>query len=95
MPLFEEEINQVDFAAFLVGRGVTLEERGDTDGIVVGPEKGLHHLLSSVVPPSEGHAVGICVGEEDDFVVAEGEELVDLEFVHASGSEPGVLGIEL
>ena len=78
MPLFEEEINQVDFAALLVGCGVTLEERGDTDGIPFGPEKGLHHLLGGVVPPREGHAVGICVGEEDDFVVTEGEELVDL-----------------
>ena len=78
MPLFEEEINQVDFATLLVRRCMALEERGDTDGIVVGPEKGLHHLLGGVVPPREGHAVGICVGEEDDFVVAEGEELVDL-----------------
>ena len=72
-----------------------LEEGRDADGIVLGPEEGMHGFLGGVVPSGESNTIWIGVGEEDDFVVLKGDELGDLEFAKASGSQPDVLGIKL
>ena len=88
-------IDEVDFAGFLICGGMELEEGGDADGIMLGPEEGVHGLLSSVVPSGESNTIRIGVGEENDFVVLKGDELGDLEFAEASSSQPDILRIKL
>ena len=65
-------IHEVDFAGFLLCGGTELEEGRDADGIVLGPEEGLHDLLGGIVPHSEGTAFGVGIRKEDDAVVSEG-----------------------
>lgn len=92
---FEQKVDEVDFAGFLRGGGVELEEGRDADGVVAGPEKGTHNFLGDVVPHAESTALGIGIGKENDAIVLERQELWDLELGHASCGEPEVLGIEL
>ena len=51
MPLFEEEINQVDFAALLVGGGVVLEDTGNADGVFEVLLGGIAFLLPNLSYP--------------------------------------------
>lgn len=67
---FKDIVDEVDLTAFLVGSGVEFKEGRDADGIVPGPEEGLHDGLSGIIPAGEGSAVGVSIGEEDDLVVA-------------------------
>ena len=66
---FNNIVDEVDFAAFLVFGGAAFEDGGDADGIVPGPEEGLHNGLGGLMPSGEGSAVGVCIWEEDDLVV--------------------------
>ena len=92
---FGQEIDEVDFAGFLLFGGTELEDRRDTDDVVARPEEGLHDLLGCVVPFTEGSAIGIGVGEEDDTEMPEGQELRDLKLEETACGKPDVLGIEL
>ena len=62
-----EEIHEVDFALFLIGCGMILEEMGDAERIAELIEAvGLEGYLS---PGLEGFTSLIGVGEDDDLVV--------------------------
>ena len=91
----EDIINEINFAGLLVGSGVELKDGRDTDGVVAWPEERTHDLLGCIVPATEGSAIRVCVRKEDDLEITKGQELVNLDFMHAACSQPDVLGIKL
>ena len=71
------------------------KEGRDADRIVMRPEEGTHDLLGCIVPYTVGTAFRIGIGKENDLVVLQGNELLDLYFIHTAGGEPDVLGVKL
>ena len=85
-----EEIHEVDFALFLIGCGMILEEMGDAERIAELIEAvGLEGYLS---PSLEGFASLIGVGEDDDLVVDEGCQQLWFEHLKTTAGEPDKVG---
>ena len=84
MPLlrraFEEEVDEVDLASFLVGCGSEFEQGTDGDGLAEHPGGFLCHA----VPEGVGVALLVGVGEEDDAVSPEREQLGGRQLVQAA-----------
>ena len=89
--VFEQEIDEVDLAALLVGGGVLLDEAGETDGV----SKVLLGGGALLLPVGIGLAVGIGVGEDDHLAVTEREEFGGVEHRQSTGGHPQALGEEL
>ena len=52
-------------------------------------------MLGCIVPYTVGTAFRIGIGKENDLIVLQGNELLDLYFIHTAGGEPDVLGVKL
>jgi hypothetical protein len=88
-----EEIHEVDFALFLIGCGMILEEMGDAERIAELIEAvGLEGYLS---PGLEGFTSLIGVGEDHDLVVYQGGQQFVLEHLEATTGEPYIVREEL
>ena len=92
MPLlrraFEEEVDEVDLASFLLGCGSEFEQGTDGDGLVEHPGG----LLCHAVPEGVGVALLVGIGEEDDAVSPEREQLAVRQLVQPACRQPQVLG---
>ena len=78
----EKEVDEIDFALLLVGSGVGLEERRDTERIVELVEAlGIERYLR---PLTEGFTSLVGVGEDDYFVIDQGGEEFRLEHLEAA-----------
>ena len=85
-----EEIHEVDFALFLIGCGMILEEMGDAERIAELIEAvGLEGYLS---PSLEGFAGGVGVREHHHLVVDEGCQQLWFEHLKTSAREPDEVG---
>ena len=87
----EEEVHEVNLAAFLLCGGMLLQQGRDDDGRRVLPERLLHDELCGIVPRLERLAVRVGVGEENDFSASQGTELVCLDVAQAASGEPHML----
>jgi len=92
MPLlrraFEEEVNEVYLASFLLGCGSEFEQGTDGDGLVQHPGG----FLCYTVPEGVGVALLVGIGEEDDAVSPEWEQLAVRQLVQPACRQPQVPG---
>ena len=84
--ILKEEIDDIDFAGFLRGRGGLLEEGRDADGVAERVE--FTCLEGDGGPFAKGVAGFIGVGEYDHFVVDQRGEHLSREHLETATSEP-------